>query len=339
MNDLLNAREILAASADGLAQRVGLTVRNAHPLSDKVSLSSLAGACGTIARGARAGDHQMQVLGAGLGTADFSRALAQTAQQIVTKVYTAQAQHTAACAVLEVKNFQPADMPGVDVELPLELLGELEQIKWGVASVVAGASSVRLLSYAKAVGLSRVLITNDQHGLFNRIFETMGAGAARTEAVLVAQALEANGNLDDAAPVFDVAYNNIEASALSGTALGSAMAKLRVQTMPSGMLADLEARHLIVGPDLEFSAKQLVLDAGIDVAVTTLANLPLGRWYLTASPEIQPTISILRLNGTVQPLRVEMAKRKTNFDGTAVRAVADLGAVMVSRIGVVKGGV
>lgn len=334
-----NPREIIAAAQDGLALQMGMPVKNPHPLAKDVSLSVLAHACGKLTPNLRAGSPDLAIMGAGMGTADFSRQLAHVAQHLITRTFSAQAQHTAFCVPLDVRDFTPVDLPGLDTEIALQEIGQLAEIQWGLVNAIPGASQVRLVTFAKAIGLSRQMIINDQHSSFARIFEALGASGARTEAKLVAAALEGNQLLDDGAPVFDLAYNNVSEEALSGTALGGAMAKLRAQVLPNGQLSDLAARHLLVAGELEYTARQIVLDAGLDVEVHALAYLPAGRWFLLADQTIQPTVATLRLNGTTQAVRVEQARRPQNFDGSAVKATADLGATLLGRFGIVKGGV
>ena len=51
------------------------------------------------------------------------------------------------------------------------------------------------------------------------------------------------------------------------------------------------------------------------------------------------TIGVLRLHGAKTPLRVEQKRRPFEIDGAAVKVVADLGACLLSRTGIVRGGV
>ncbi|MDO9438555.1 hypothetical protein [Hydrogenophaga sp.] len=339
MNLEINPREILAAAPDGLAMQMGVAVKSPHPFADQVSLSSLAHACGRLAPTYRAASHDVAIMGAGMGTTDFSRQLANAAQHLVTRTFSAQAQHSAFCIPLDVRDFSPIDLPGLDTEMALEAIGQLGEIQWGLVSTIAGASQVRLATFAKAFGLSRQMIINDQHSSFARMFESLGASGARTEAKLVAAALEGNQVLDDGEETFDVLFGNVLAEALSGAALGTAMGKLRTQVLPNGQLSDLAARHLVVSGELEYTARQLVIDAGVDVEVHALAYLTAGRWFLLADPKIQPTVATLRLNGSAQSVRVEQARRPTHFDGSAVKATTDLGATLLGRFGIVRGGV
>ena len=116
------------------------------------------------------------------------------------------------------------------------------------------------------------------------------------------------------------------------------MSCLRKQKTVAGQLADLAARHLVVDPGAELTARQLVREAGLDITVTTLAHLPAGRWYLLAAPETHPVVGTLRLWDSKKPIRLEWGHPPKNFDGAILSATADLGAVLLRRTGIVRGG-
>ena len=217
-------------------------------------------------------------------------------------------------------------------------MGENAEITQGYAFLTAGAAQVRLNTFGRAIVISREAIINDQTDAIGKIFASLGLSGARLEARLVAAALESNPMLDDGAVVFDASRQNILNGNLTGPNLGFAMALLRNQTTAAGNKADLAAKHLIVSPEQEFMARQLILESGLDVQVSVLAYLPAGRWYLTADPAISPTIAVLRLLGAKTPVRVEQKRRPFEIDGAAVKVVADLGACLLSRTGIVRGG-
>ena len=270
-----------------------------------------------------------------MATADFSRAMAEGVAQVTLKTYSSQAEHLRFCAVQSVQGFKPADLPALDTDISLEPLGESAEITQGYAFLTAGAAQVRLNTFGRVIVISRQAIINDQTDAFGKIFASLGLSAARLEARLVAAALESNPVLDDGAVVFGVEHKNVVTGPLD---IGLAMALLRTQVTSAGNRADLAAKHLVVNPELEFTACQIIKDAGLDIQVSTLAYLPSGRWYLTADPAISPTIGVLRLFGAKTPVRVEQRRHMVQIDGTAVRVVADLGACLLSRTGIVRGG-
>ena len=336
--DQFNPKEILAAASDAIALRAGATLKQPHPLASHLTLGQIAYAAGLGVRAKQDWESDIVVMGRGMGAADFSRILAEGVAQVTLKTYSSQAEHLRFCAVQSVQDFQPAELPALDTDISLEPMGENAEITQGYAFLTAGAAQVRLNTFGRAIGVSRSAIINDQTDAIGKIFASLGLSAARLEARLVAAALESNPVLDDGAVVFHASHQNIVTSNLTGPNLGLAMALLRTQTTAAGNRADLAAKHLIVSPENEFLARQIILESGIDVQVSTLAYLPSGRWNLTADPAISPTIGVLRLLGAKTPLRVEQKRRPFELDGAAVKVVADLGACLLSRTGIVRGG-
>jgi hypothetical protein len=83
----------------------------------------------------------------------------------------------------------------------------------------------------------------------------------------------------------------------------------------------------------------MVKAAGLNIDVHGLAYLPSDRWFLLCDPMIQPVVGTLRLKDEPTVLRIKaVSRRPDGHDGAAVRIVADLGATMISRIGIVRGG-
>lgn len=334
-----NPKEVLAAAGDAVALRVGASLTHPHPLASNLTLRQIAFAAGTQARTRKDWETDMAVVATGMGTMDFSRVLAEGLAQLTIKTYSAQAEHLRFCAVQSVQNFHPAELPALDADISLEPLAENAEISRGYAFLTAGAAQVRLTTYGRAIGISREAIINDQTDAIGKIFASLGLSGARLEARLVATALESNPVLDDGAAVFHADHQNIINTTTNPFDLGLAMTMLRTQITAAGNKADLAAKHLIVCPELEYTARKLVQDGGLAIEVSTLAYLPSGRWYVTADPAISPTIGVLRLLGAKTPMRVEQKRRPFELDGAAVRVVADLGACLLSRTGIVRGGV
>lgn len=333
-----NSREVMAAAPDALAKALGLSVSNPHPFAEMLSMREIAYAAGVAKRPDLVGRSDMEIMSHGLSVGDFSKALAEAAQLLTVRTFQAQAQHTKFCEVIEVKNFIPSGLPNLDSDVSLEPLAEDAEIVSGGVITAAGAASAQLTTFAKIIGLSRQAIVNDQMDGFARVVAGLGASAARLEAKLVADALASNSTLDDGAVVFDAAYNNVLASMLNFTSLGQAMGMLRTQTNAAGNRLDLAAKHLVVSAEQEFAARQIVLDAGLNVEIAVLSYLPAGHWYLLADPKIHPTIGTLKLKGTKSAVRVvEQRRRPDSIDGSAVKISADLGAIVMSRTGIVRG--
>jgi hypothetical protein len=315
--------EIIAAAPDAIAHMVGAAPAQPHPLAGSLRLIDLAYACGRRVRQKKAIDTHLAVAGFGLGTSDFSGLLAQGLVHATVGTYDAQAAHMAFCTPVAVENFHEVSMPSLDADMALEPLAERAELTHFVGFIGSGAVKVQLRSYGRKFGLSRTAIINNDLLSFARLVLSAGTNAARLESRLVATSLESNPALDDA---------------LNAASLGTALSYLRTQKTEAGQLADLAGKHLVVEPALEMAARDLVRNAGLEITVTVLAHLPTGRWYLAADPAVHPVVGVLRLANSKKPIRVERAYRPKAYDGTVIGVVADLGACILRRTGVVRGG-
>lgn len=337
MNHQFNALEVISAAPDAVAMACGTQLARPHPLASVIGLRAIAHALGEQARKPQSYEHDLAIVARGIGTSDFSRLLASGVQNATIAAYTQQAEHNVFVAPLEVMDFMPSEIPALDADFSLEPLAEHGEIQKGYAFLTAGAQQVSLMTFGRAVNVSREIVINDRLHALAQIFTNLGTSAARLESRLVAAALEANPTLDDGAVVFHADNSNVVADGLA-SGLGAAIALLRTQPTAAGQRADLRAKNLVVAPDLELTARSLVIDSGLDMTVSVLANLPAARWYVMADQTVCPTIATLRLAGAKTPVRVEQKKRQMNFDGVAVKVVADLGATLLRRVGIVRGG-
>jgi len=157
-----NSKEIQAAAVDAVALATGQQVKAPHPLAAEIGLRDIAFACGDLARKCSPGTHDLAIVGYGMGTADFSALLAKGASAATINSYAAQAEHSKFCSRLEVIDFQPSELPALDADLGLEPLLEGAKITQGLAFLSAGSTAVQLITYAKAIGVSRELIINNR---------------------------------------------------------------------------------------------------------------------------------------------------------------------------------
>lgn len=330
--------EIIAGAPDAIAIMAGAAPAHPHPLANALDLKKIAHACGTRNTFRSAISTPMSVVAAGMGSSHFSALLAEGLTLPTVGAYSAQAEHLAFTVPLSLEKLQEVDLPTLDADTSLEPLVEHAEQTHFTGFVGAGTVKAGLTSYARLFGLSRVAIINGD--LSNFVTRVIGSGvsAARLEAKLVARALDTNPNLDDGQPVFAIDHLNVIAEPLSSGALGGALSLLRTQKTGAGELADLAARHLVVAPALEMTARDLVRNSGLDARVSVLANLPAWRWYVLADPKIHPVVGVLRLGNSKNPVRLSEAKRPMDYEGTVISVAADLGAVLLRRTGIVRGG-
>jgi hypothetical protein len=332
--------EVLQESApDAIALLLGEKVTNPHPAAAHFSMKVLAGRIGSRVSNGRYLSHEPSAAALGMGTSDFASILAAGLSPVVVRRYRAMARHLAFCGTVKVRDFRSYPVPRVDTELDLREVGENARVVGGLISTEGGAVAVRLTRYARALAISRPAIINNEIDLIGEVVSSVGPTVARKEAGLVAASLEAPADLDDGQPVFGVA--NTVAAALDASSLAEAAALLLNQPLPSGGRADLDLRHLVVSPSVYLPACKLVRDHGMEasVTVTPMVGLAAGRWYALADPEISPTVAVVRLDRSTDPVRVEGHERPEGADGAALLASAEIGAGLLGRVGIVRGGV
>ncbi len=333
------------ALADALKLRAGVISKASlatHPAAARFSeenvLSALAETCAVLAL-KRAFPTSGAAFGAGLGTGDFQAILSDVMRAATIQRLTAHAHHRPLCSINELPNFMPTNFPTADFDLSLNEPGDMGEYGEDV-SVVSGAGlTANIRSFGKNIVISRQAIRNDDVGLISGLFSNVGAAAARHEAALVYSLIEGNPTLGDGELMFHVDHGNIEAAALDATSLGSAMARLRNMLTPAGVLADLDAVHLVVAPELELAALKLVKDAGAQIKVVASTWLATARWYLMADPTQSPVIGLLHLKGSRGGVIVGPRNADIQREGVDLGVRFDVGVVAKGRVGIVRGGV
>lgn len=331
------APAVFESVIDGIALALGEHVPDPHYAAKSFSTKSLAAAVGARLSKGSYSSSDPRAINFGMGTSDFSGLLAEGLTPLVRRLYRAQARHTGFCAVVNVRDFRPYAAPRYDFATELGPVGENAEVQTGSITREAGATTVKVTRCARALAISRATIINNEIDLIAETIRSVGPTVAAQEAGLVAAVLESPGNLDDGAAVFG--DSNTVAEALSETSLSDAITKLLKHPTPNGGVADLDLRSLVVAPGLVMTARKLVRDYALDdVTVTPLGGLAAGRWYALASPELSPTIAVVRMAGVTDPVRIEGHRPPKGADGSAMLASAELGVAMLGRIGIVRGG-
>ncbi len=179
----------------------------------------------------------------------------------------------------------------------LENIAENGEIKYG--TLTEGKETLSVLSYAKALSVSRQLMINDDLGAINEMLSSYGATVALFEEItFYANAL--NGVLADGQTVFHASHNNLAGSgaAIDVDTVSAGRAAMSKQKSLDGnpLLANPPAL-IVTGPDRITSAEKLIAS----VTPATLANVNIfsGRltpfdtaqisgntWYLFADPQV-----------------------------------------------------
>lgn len=179
----------------------------------------------------------------------------------------------------------------------LEKIAENGEIKYG--TLTEGKETISVLSYAKALSVSRQLMINDDLGAINEMLSSYGATVALFEEItFYANAL--NAALADGQPVFHASHNNLAGSGtvidVDNVAAGRAAMSKQKSIDGNPLLANPPAM-IVTGPDRITSAEKLI--ASITPATVATVNIFSGRltpfdtaqiagntWYLFADPAV-----------------------------------------------------
>lgn len=233
--------------------------------------------------------------------------------------------------------------------------GNLEQVAPGGelkhGSMNEWTTQYRIDTYGKILSIDRRDLVNDDLSVFAEASSAMGRAAMRKLNDLVIQVLLANANA-----FFSAANGNLisgVATALGIDSLAHAITLMRTQKDEEGNDLDLKPACLLVPPELEPTARALIISEYIQRAVDTptgnslkaavtveveprLANSQKfgnaasdKHWYLFASPAAAPLV-VAFLNGQQSPtLEYQGIESNINTLAASWRVYHDFGAALV----------
>jgi len=264
-----------------------------------------------------AGNRGASMLG-GMGTDDFRYALAIASNKVLLAAYEAsESQIKLASRQIEAADFRPIN--SVRVSGGVELRKVNETGEFTQANITDAGEAFVLETYGKIFTLTRQAIVNDDLGAFEQSASMFGQGAALTEARIFAGLLEMNSGagpvLSDGVNLFHANHGNLAGTgtALSLASLSVARTAMRRQKGLAGEAIRVDPALLIVPPELETLAEQLVAEISAastdDVnpfqrKLTVLADAHLtdpGAWYVAAAPGRPEGLQHAYLDGNVGP--------------------------------------
>lgn len=224
-------------------------------------------------------------------------------------------------------------------DMTFEKVGPGGEIPHGTINETTYAN--RADTFAKMLGITRQDIINDDLGAFNNIGRRLGRGSA-----LALNTAFWTEFLDDAA-FFTSGNANLltgGGSALGATGLSGARAAFRAQTDPDGNPLGVRPRVLLVPPELETTAEELLTSTNYNTGGSSSTdkvpnrNIWAGKytlavseyltaatkWYLLADPQDVAAMEVVFLNGVEMPT-VESAEADFNALGIQVRGYFDFG--------------
>jgi hypothetical protein len=230
---------------------------------------------------------------AALSTYSLPVALGDTANRILMESYTeTPATWRSFAGIKSATDFKPhTGLRGSDVG-DLTQLAPGGEIKHGSVKEMTYPYSVN--TFAKMLSIDRRDVVNDDLSLFDEAARNLGRAAMRSLSDLVYQVLLANsGNFFGSG---HANYDTGPATALSSASLGAGIAKMMSQRDGEGRDLDIRPRVLLVPPELQQTAKELLLSDYLQRAAN---DVPTGNALKNAvTLEVEPRLSNAgRFNG------------------------------------------
>jgi len=201
--------------------------------------------------------------------------------------------------------------------------------------------------FATAITIGRRVLVNDDLSALADFSSIIATRAAAKEESLVYALLASDGpTMADGVSMFSTAStrgNKAGAgAAISATSIGAAVAALRKMTGLDGLPLAIQPRFLVVGPDKELQARQVLATINPTEAenvnpwssVLTLVVAPHvtgNRWFVAADPGQVPCL----VYGYVQGAEGPQIHTEIDFDtrGVKVRASLDFGCGVIDHRG------
>lgn len=281
-------------------------------------------------------------------TGDFPIALGDAIGRVLAAAFDhAPAALKAVARAVELPDFRLRHVLAMSSAPSLEKVNEHGEFTHGTRAE-EGPASYKLETYGRIFGITRQALVNDDLGAFADMARAFGQAASQREAAVLAALLLSNPAVADEVALFHADHGNIlstASSALSLTALASAVKALRLQTDVGGELLSLEPGAIVVPASLEMTARQLVAQitpvehgkvnpfGNLAVVVEPRLDAASAKaWYLVSAGSSALEYAYMSGNAGVQ---VE-TRNGWEVDGLEVKARLDFGAAFVSHRGWIK---
>lgn len=210
-------------------------------------------------------------------------------------------------------------------------INENGEVKYGTMS--ENAEKVRAKEFGTGIVIGRRALVNDDLGALADFSSMIATRAAVDENRLAYGVLAANAALSDTVALFHADHGNKAASGtvLDGANVAVAVAALRGQKSLDGMALNLQPAFLVVGPQQEVAARQLL--AAVTAAKSADVNVWTGfaelivdaeitdkRWHLFAAPGGAPVVVYGYVAGAEGP----QIRTERDFDTQALKVAASL---------------
>lgn len=290
-------------------------------------------------------------------TSDFSAILENVLNKSLRAGYDEQPRTFAPWTSSTVlSDFKPASRVLLSETPNLVVTNESGEFRHG--SLSESKEAIQLVTYGRIIAVSRQMIVNDDLAAFTRIPQQFGASAARLESDIVYEKLLSNPVLlTDNTNVFHTDHGNLAGSgaAISLTTVQAGRSAMWKQKGLNGSLISVSPTYILVPPDLELTASQLVtqvipnqssqvtpeyiqrMQVIVEPRLSEGANGSAGSptaWYLISNPAQVDTIEYAFLEG--QSGLYTETENGFDVDGMRVKARIDFGCAALDFRGMYK---
>jgi phage major head subunit gpT-like protein len=288
-----------------------------------------------------------QIQGSGFSTTNLSGLMGNIATRFLTEAFNAvEGGWREIAAIRPATDFKEMTVYALTGSMEYERVGPAGEIKHGTLGETGYSNQVE--TFAKMFTITRQMIVNDDLGALAQIPRKLGRGAA-----LALNRVFWTEFLDNASffSVGNANYISGAGSALSFAGLGAATTKFRKQTDPDGQPLGSTPKILLVPPELEVPAAELMTSTQVNTggasteAQVANRNIWAGKyrvvsssylsnddfsgysttaWYLLADPRDLAAIEVAFLGGREAPT-IESARADFNQLGISFRGFHDWG--------------
>lgn len=274
-------------------------------------------------------------------TSDFANVLSDAVGRVLRRAYDAAPSGLKPVARrVELDDFRARTFVGMSGFSALEKVNEHGEFKRGTLKDTG--ESVRLQTFGRVFGITRQAVINDDLSAFAEMPRRLGVAASQFEADQLASLLVANPLMSDGKAVFHADHANLasSAAALSKDALSAARKAMRAQKDDAGQLIGVAPAWLVVGPELETLAEELMTaitpndtDAvqPIRLKIAVEPRLTGFQWYVAADPATIDGLVYAHLASEPGP---QVAHRAGfDVDGVEMRVRLDFGCSFIEHRG------
>lgn len=334
-----NRGDLMRAIGDSLILRAGMSVAEPHKDVDQFRGASMV----EIARMVTgySGYDRNEIIKRAMSTSDFPVLLGNVANRVLSQAYDEEmGTFDAWTTPVDVADFKTRTEVSLD-----RFGGRLRKLTEGGEKknkeTTESAEQWRLFSYGEKIRITREMLINDDLGAFEGIILGFGQMAKRTANGQVYDLLQSKGDfanyvMGDTKAIFHTDHANYTAA---GTALGTdsltaARTLVRRQKDKSGTALNITPKYMIVSPEKETLARQLITseaalgqtNPGIinpfrnSMEIIVESELSAAAWYLAAA---RRTLKVGYLQGTNR--RPIVNEKSRDLSGVEYECVFDFG--------------